>query len=176
MHKSLEDRLTVSGLVTACLLLSIFSVPWIHAAVESLLDCLPCVHGTVEAVLNVSWVLLAVVAFARWNSGGSYRRDSFSGTLSLIFVLALLFPVISASDDQAQMALIDNADAAQSIALNLENHKQQLHIVASLTPAVPVAAESPACPLPFELVSEPVFTATFDTTDNTTGNHSPPLC
>ena len=49
----------------------------------------------IEQLLNLAWVALAVVSFARLLT---HRRDP-RALIALAFTMALLFPIISATDD-----------------------------------------------------------------------------
>jgi len=51
-----------------------------------------------ELVLNLVWVLLAALAFGRW-SRARHPVSARSHLIALACMLALLFPVISATDD-----------------------------------------------------------------------------
>jgi hypothetical protein len=51
-----------------------------------------------ELALNLVWVLLAALALGRW-SRGRHTVSSLSQLIALACMLALLFPVISATDD-----------------------------------------------------------------------------
>jgi hypothetical protein len=58
-----------------------------------------------ELLLNLIWLLLIVPAFLVWNSprNRADRHRANFALLTLICVLALLFPVISATDDMQAM-------------------------------------------------------------------------
>ena len=58
--------------------------------------------AVIELLLNLAWVALAIGSFAKLLM---HRRDS-RALLALAFMMALLFPIISASDD---MMNIDRA-------------------------------------------------------------------
>ncbi len=51
-----------------------------------------------ELLLNLFWVLLAALVLCRWSRGRNHLR-SRAHLIALICLLALLFPVISATDD-----------------------------------------------------------------------------
>ncbi len=51
-----------------------------------------------ELLLNLVWVLLAALALGRWSRGRNQLRSPVH-LIALICLLALLFPVISATDD-----------------------------------------------------------------------------
>lgn len=176
MRKAVNDRVILSGLVVAPLSVVIFSIPWIHTNVETLLNLRPWAHMTLEACLNVLWLGLAVGALVYWPPGGSRRRQP-PGFVSLVFVLALLFPVISASDDQAQWAFINDAKTSQSVTTSLNTSKHLTNCVA--TPCFPAFAAPPPT-LRAALMSvaalTPVHVSSVITFGDATGNHSPPLC
>ena len=178
VRKVVKDRLIVSGLALAAVPLVIYSVPWTHTAVEAALDLRPWVHMTLEASLDLLWVLLTVGAFVHWAAPrGNRRRTQLSGLVSLVFVLSLLFPVISANDDLAQLDLINDAKTSQLITASLKSNKQLSGSAGLL--ALPVAAAyqlAPSLSLASEFIPEPARPASVATPGDTTGNHSPPLC
>lgn len=178
MRNAANNRLILSGVVLAALPFAICSVPWAHTTIEGLLHLRPWAHVTLEAFLNLLWVLLAMGAIVHWTApdcGG--RRSRLSGLVSLVFVLALLFPVISADDDFVQLDLINDVATSQSVTLDLKSHNQVSNSTAVLSTPVVLAAESSSS-LPFhsELMSESARLASVATPGDTTGNHSPPLC
>jgi hypothetical protein len=178
VRKPVKDRLIISGLALAAVPLVIYSVPWTHTAVEAALNLRPWAHMTLEVSLNLLWVLLTVGAFVHWAApGSSRRRTQLSGLVSLVFVLSLLFPVISANDDLAQLDLINDAKTSQLITASLESNKQLPSSAGVL--GLPVAAASqlaPFLPLASEFIPEPARPASVATPGDTTGNHSPPFC
>lgn len=177
MRNATKDRLIISGVVLAALPLTIASVPWTHKTAERLLDLYPWAHVTLEASLNMLWVVLAVGAFAHWTAPGSRLPCRSSGLISLVFVLALLFPVISADDDLARLDLINDIKTSHAITLNLESHSQPVSSAPPLTfPALLASAFVVSLFLHFELVFEPARGLSVATPGATTGNHSPPLC
>ena len=178
MRNAVKDRLISSGLALAAVPLVIYSVPWTHTAVDAALDLRPWVHMTLEASLNVLWVVLTVGAFVHWATpSGGRRRTQLSGLVSLVFVLSLLFPVISANDDLAQLDLINDANTSQMITASLENNKQLPGSVVLLGLPAALATQSvPSLPFASEFIPEPAHLASVATPGDTTGNHSPPLC
>lgn len=177
MRKAVKDRLIISGVCVAALLFAIYSVAWAHTALEASLNLRPWAHMTLEASLNLLWLLSAICALAHWvGPEGSRCRAHLPGIISLVFILSLLFPVISANDDLAQLDLINDAKTSQSITTSLRNEKQ-LHLAGLLDSSAALANPS-ACFLPVttEFVSESARPASVATPGDTTGNHSPPLC
>ncbi len=175
-RKTSKDRLILSGLVLAALPLMVFSVPWTHTATEALLDVRPWAHMTLELSLNVLWLLLGLGALIQWVRGGSRHHGRLPGLVSLVFVLSLLFPVISASDDQAQLAYINDASTSQSIAASLKNDKQLPDSIGLLSAPVALASQlAPPVSSASEFVSDPLPPVSVGTPGDTTGNHSPPL-
>jgi hypothetical protein len=122
--------------------------------------------------------LLTVGAFVHWAAPGSNgRRSQLSGLVSLIFVLSLLFPVISANDDLAQLVLINDAKTSQLITASLESNKQLPGSAVLLGLPAALASQSvPSLPLASEFIPEPARPASVAIPGDTTGNHSPPLC
>jgi hypothetical protein len=176
VRKAVKDRLIISGAIAAALLFAICFVAWAHTAVEASLDLSPWAHMTLEASLNLLWLLLAIYALAHWvGPGASRRRAHLPGLISLVFILSLLFPVISANDDLAQLYLINNAKTSLSITTSLKNGKQ-LHS-AGLPDWSAALADLSACFLPVtaEFVPGSARPASVATPGEATGNHSPPL-
>jgi hypothetical protein len=178
VRNAIKDRLIITGLILLALPFAVFSVPWTHKTVEAALDLRPWAHVTVETSLNLLWLSLAVGALVRWVAADHERRRSrFSGLVGLIFVLSLLFPVISASDDLAQLALINDVGTSQSIIAGLHDHKHQLSSPGlSGRPALLPFQVGFSLPLTSEFVSEPARPADITTPGEATGNHSPPRC
>lgn len=176
VRNAVRDRLIISGLVVAALPLVFSSVPWTHTTIEAALVLCPRAHMTLEACLNLLWVLLAVGAFVHGAAAcGNRRRSHLSGLVSLIFVLALLFPVISTNDDLA-LAFINDANTSESITASLKSDHQLPDSEGLLgSPAVLGSQLAPFLPLVSEFVFEPSRPASVETPGDTTGNHSPPL-
>jgi len=174
VRKAVKDRLTTAGLAVGALLLVIYLVGWAHTTLEASLNLRPSVHLTLEASLNLLWLLLAVGAFAHWLGLGSSRRCTHPlGLVTLVFVLSLLFPVISANDDF--LDLINDARTSQSMVSKLQSEKLlrspgQL-LGSQVVLAVQLASSLPATS---EFVSEPVCAARVAAPGDATGNHSPP--
>lgn len=178
VRNSAKDRLIAGGLVLAALPCVVWSVPRIHEALEASLNLGPRAHVTLEAWLNLLWALLAVVAFLQWVAPeGRKRHIQLSGLVNLVFALTLLFPVISANDDLAELDLINDAKTAQSVTASFKSDKHQPDPAGLLgPPAASASGSSSAVPLTSESVSEPAGGASVATPGDTTGNHSPPLC
>jgi len=100
-----------------------------------------------ELVLNLLWLMLAVPAVLIWRRGVTCPHASGHSCRSLVLlgcVLALLFPVISATDDLHPMrAEIEESSASKRLA------KQAL------------SAKSPTCSLSGGVPALPVETASF---------------
>jgi hypothetical protein len=85
-----------------------------------------------ELLLNLAWLLIAGVIVCLWLSGGSHegpdRRGQF---IAVVMLIAILFPVISVSDD---LLAIQNAAEA-------DNYLRRDHRDASYThPVQPMPA------------------------------------
>ena len=178
MRKSVKDRLIISGAIVAALLFAICSVAWAHTALEASLNLSPWAHMTLEASLNLLWILLAIGALAHWLRPKRIRwRAHLPGLITLVFMLSLLFPVISANDDLAQLELINDAKTSQSFASSLKNDKQLPRSAGLLgSPATLAVQLASFLPVASQLVSEPAPAMSVATPGDTTGNHSPPLC
>lgn len=179
VRNTTKDRLVIGGLMLVALPIVISSLPWAHRAFEAWLDLRRWAHVTIES-LNLLWLFVALAAFFQWVSPRikSYRnRLPLSGLVSLIFALALLFPVISANDDVAELELINDAVTSRSLATVFKSDKQ-LHTVAGLPDALPgtLSQFTFSVSLDSEFVAEPAFTLSVAIPGETTGNHSPPLC
>ncbi len=177
MRNTLQDRLIAIGAAMAALPFAIFSLPWAHKAIEDALQSSPLAHLTLEACLNVLWAFIALGVFVRWitlRNGG--RRSQLSGFVSLTFVLALLFPAISANDDLAQFELINDAKTSQSITVDLKNQIQLFNSPVAFRPPVASAGVLTSfSPLHVELI-ESAHAPSAVILGDSTANHSPPLC
>ncbi len=173
-----KDRLLLGGLIIVGLPLVICSVAWAHLAFEPSLGRYSWAHMTIEASLNLLWVLLALsVVVHCMTSGPKERRGRLGGLVSLAFLLSLLFPVISANDDAAQLDLINDAKSLQSITLISEPAKQARHAAGFVVvPALPAVQLHSVHPLAFDLIVEPAPAVNVAIPGADTGNHSPPLC
>jgi hypothetical protein len=171
-----KDRVLISGAIVAALPLVVGSVPWAHTLLEASVNLRPWMHITLEASLNLLWVLLTIGAFVHWAAPGSRRRTQLSGLVGLVFVLSLLFPVISANDDLAQLDLMNDAKTSQSITTSLKGDKHLHSAGLCDSPAALVNAIACFLPVTSEFVSEPARLASVATPGDATGNHSPPLC
>lgn len=175
VRNAVNSRIIMAVATTAALPIAISSVPSAHTAFDAWLNLRPCVHVTLEASLNLLWLLLAVTLFLRWASTAKHPCR-VSGSLSLLFGLALLFPVISANDDVAELELINDAMTAQSFTTVFKNDKQitaSAELSATAPQPLPVAI-SPI--LALDLITAPPATISVSAPGETTGNHSPPLC
>lgn len=175
MRIAVKDRLLLGALLIAIVLVVVGSVPWSHHALEQLLDLHPGAHITLEASLNVLWLLLAVGAFSAWTARNERRRRYAHGFVHLIFVFCLLFPVISADDDLAQLDLINDVHLSRSIVADLDHHKHPPS--SALQHACPVAPHhgdvSPLLAFGFAPATAPA--AAVAAPGGATGNHSPPI-
>ena len=178
VRNTMKDRLIVAALVLAGLLFVLCFVSWAHTTLEASLDLRPWAHMTLEAALNLLWVLLAFGAFLHWVAPGTTRHCAHvCGLVTLVFALSLLFPVISANDDLAQLDLLNDAKTSQSIVNGLQSGKHLPVLGGLLRAAAVVALQSASFP-PGDsgFVSEPDRAASVATPGDTTGNHSPPPC
>jgi hypothetical protein len=175
VRKVAKDRLIIGGVLITILPLAVSPVPWVHKAFDEWFELWPWVHLTLEASLNLLWVLLSLIALVRSPSATRNRRRPFA-VVTLIFVLALLFPVISANDDVAQQELINDAMSAKSISATFKADKQR-HSCVEVAVAPP--GDSPCAtfaPCAAEFTPQPASNQSVATPGETTGNHSPPTC
>ncbi len=177
MRKVARDRLIIGGILIGILLLALSAVPWVHKAFDEWFALRPWVHLTLEVSLNLLWLLLGLIALVRWSSPSSTRnrRRPFA-LVTLIFILALLFPVISANDDVAQQELINDAMSAKSLSATFKADKQR-HSCVDVAAAPP--SDSPCAvyaPGAAEFTPQPALNQSVATPGETTGNHSPPMC
>ncbi len=176
LRNAVRDRLIAGGLLIAVLPIVLSSVPWTHATIETFLDLRPSTHVGLEACLNLLWLLLAVATFAYWIDRGSRRCNQVRGFVSLVFALALLFPVISANDDLEQWCLINDAVSSQSLTADLKgNHHPSAPPTFLVSPAALATQSAPPIHSASQFVCGPSPRASVDTPGDTTGNHSPPL-
>ena len=59
---------------------------------------------SVDVTLNVAWLSLSVTALLAWRCSGRPRQHR-RAVVALLFILVVLFPVISTADDMAQAGL-----------------------------------------------------------------------
>ena len=172
-----KDRLIIGGVLIAILPLTLSTVPWVHQAFDEWFELRPWAHLTVEASLNLLWVLLSLIAVLRWSSpSGRRNRRRLFALVTLIFVLALLFPVISANDDLAQQELINDAMTAKSLSATFKADKQP-HSCGEVAAARPTAS---SCLVyahgAAEFIPQAASNQSVARPGETTGNHSPPIC
>jgi hypothetical protein len=177
VRNSVKDRLIIGGVIVAALVFAISFVAWAHTAVEASLNLSPWAHMTLEASLNLLWILLAIGALVYWLRPKRSRwRAHLPGLITLVFILSLLFPVISANDDLAQLELINDAKTSQSFTSSLKNDNQLPRSAGLASPATQAVQLASFLPVASEFVPEPAPAVSVATPGDTTGNHSPPLC
>ncbi len=77
--------------------------------------------ATMELALNLFWLLLALASCVLWRreaarAGGPRRFRGVLGSAALACALALLFPVISLTDDlHAQQAVMEDSNPAKRV-------------------------------------------------------------
>lgn len=137
----------------------------------------PWAHLTFEASLNLLWALLAVAAFFHWAMPASGRRPvRLASLVSLVFALALLFPVISAADDLAEWGLINEATITQSVTTVVKSHKQAAGRTVQIgLPAIMPYRSDLVLSLAPASFSDLAPAANVTPPGGATGNHSPPL-
>ena len=159
---AVKSRLTIAGLVLAALPFVVSSVAVMSMGLASF--------------LNLLWFLLVIGALAHWVADNRRGCARLPGLVVLVFVLTLLFPVISANDDLAQLDLINDAKTLQSIGSNLKTEKQLWGSAGLLGLPAGLAVKVTSFVLTSESVFELVHVAFVAITGSATGNHSPPLC
>ncbi len=89
-----------------------------------------------ELLLNLTWLLLALPAYWLWRASRTAHKSELQRLLSLGFLLVILFPVISATDDlQAMRAEMEESPAASKRTLR-QVHSENGLLSAGQTPAV----------------------------------------
>jgi hypothetical protein len=138
----------------------------------------PTAHTRLEAILNLLWILLAAGGFGHWLVQGGSRDRVNLELASVVFVLALLFPVMSTSDDYAEQEFINDGKTSQSLISSLKSEKKQYTASTTLSasPAVTTAQFLSIAPRTFEFVSETAIPGNRAAVIHATGNHSPPIC
>ncbi len=139
-------------------------------------------HLGFEPRLNVLWTLLAAGTLGHWMYRRMYRRGStcrlhLPELVGLIFVLSLLFPVISANDDLLQQEAINETPASQCVVAGADTERQLSSASSSrvFSPAL-VAPQFSLLLFRFEQVAE-IAPAPHDApASRASGNHSPPSC
>ncbi len=145
------------------------------SASASLLWRAAALRPSLEVLLNLLWVGLALGTLGAWacRRGPAIHSHRLE-LLSLVFVFALLFPVVSASDDLAQ-PLDDDACTTQAMVSGLKAEKHvaaSLHQPLSALPALPFLSTLVRSP---EAVAGPAAKSLPVAMGQATGNHSPPL-
>ncbi len=87
-----------------------------------------------ELLLNLIWLLIAVASFARWRrrlmAVRANRRSHLRAVaplLAFVCALAIVFPVISVTDDlHAQLAVTDDSSARRRSSLSLSGGHESL--------------------------------------------------
>ncbi len=128
-----------------------------------------------EDWLNLAWTLLAVLVLVHWAKVGAKRRDFACGFVALIFVFCLLFPIISADDDQLQIAFITDTSASQ--AMDAFKNAKQLRNATGPVALAEVPRVSPPFlpPAVLEPLTEQRVLQGVSVKPGATGNHSPPI-
>lgn len=127
---------------------------------------------SVDAVLNLTWALVSVAALLlSWRSGRA--REHKQALIATLFLLVLLFPVISTADDTFEQALMYELAPSPLCLKSAKEIKQSIAPHAVVAQAV----RTPAAP-PVGSVAEDVHTAsTVSFTlflNAASGIHSPP--
>ena len=88
-----------------------------------------------EVTLNLIWLSIAFASaggFWRWRRGRSARETRY-GAIAIVCALAVLFPIISATDD----LITDPAYVAELAAVRRTALAAALHLHISVVPALP---------------------------------------
>jgi hypothetical protein len=177
MSDAVKRRLLVMiGVSLALLPLTVFSISSAHEYIDDALRCFPLVHVILEAFLNFLWAVVGIASFAHLLSlyrSKIHTRQQIS--VSLIFVMALLFHVISA-DDELSESLINDAANSQSISSTLKcghERTQRSYLYCELA-TQPIDKSAPCIPRVSDLVLESNTPETIEAPRNASGNHSPP--
>ncbi len=177
VRRVVRERLTISGMVLAFVVSTVCFVPWIRIIFgEYEARSWACI--TPEGSLNLVWLTLAAGALTPCITPTRGKRVVNASTVvSVMFILVLLFPVMSASDDLAQWDLINDVGDSQGIAAVVKNDRQISTDARSPSlPAVLWSYSAHFLSPVFEVVSEPARPASLVTPSTATGNHSPPFC
>ncbi len=160
MRRSHRDSLILRGVVAV-------------AALALATYARACIGLRLETLLNLGWSALALGAGTDWCLRSRSQRARLTQLLSLTFVLALLFPVISANDDV--LLLADDTSTSQSAVISLEKDKRSTGLALAATVPTLVAAQLSHF-LFCILASVPEFLAPLGPSAgvHATGNHSPP--
>lgn len=110
-----------------------------------------------ELFLNLIWTSIAIAAslrFARWSAGQSKRRRRLVG-LATLCVIAVLFPIISVTDDlHSDVAMLEEETGVRRSAASGHIHHVVFHVVA--LPAVAAARSLAQLLLIGSIAAEPL--------------------
>jgi hypothetical protein len=127
---------------------------------------------SVDAALNLGWVLVSVgILLLSWRTGRA--REHKQALLAVLFILVLLFPVISTADDSAEQALMYELAASPLSVKSTKEIKQVIVPAAQLSPAVALAAPSLVRPVGERLEAD-CFSSFTLRLSSASGIHSPP--
>ncbi len=129
---------------------------------------------SLEVVLNLVWLVLVLASFGAWGCRRPAPRPRHLELVTLVFVFALLFPVISPSDDLAQ-PLDDDACTSQLVISGLKAEKHTPAAVGLPESALPVLSFVPMLARSIEIAVPPAMRSFPAAIGHASGNHSPPL-
>ena len=127
---------------------------------------------SVDVVMNVAWVSLSLTTLLAWRASGrpcQHRR----AILAVVFVLVLLFPVISTADDIAEQALTCDLALSKQGTDNPHKGKPASTLEAQVLPAVCMPA-SPLVQVVGERPPSHPSIGHFAFPGSTSASHAPP--
>jgi hypothetical protein len=136
-----------------------------------------------EVVLNLSWLVIAAitaVVFGVWSArqpdGAAARRLRWSVGLALVCVVALLFPIISVTDDLApDTAALEEWTSARRVALQVIALAQHAPVTMATIELPQLLMHGPIALACLGLTSIPTLTVLSPATTTVWSFRAPPL-
>lgn len=130
------------------------------------------VFQSIDAMLNLSWVLLSVaVLLFSWRRQRVWQHKN--ALLAILFILVLLFPVISTADDMAEQALMSELAPSPLSAKSAKEIKQSI-TSAVLTAQAILSSLQPPLEWRSEQVQSKPVSGFAPLLGSASGIHSPP--
>ncbi len=131
------------------------------------------IFQSVDLLLNVAWLSLAITTLLAWRLTAAPREQK-QALIAILFILVLVFPVISTADDVTEQALMYDLSASP---LTIQSGKEIKLVIPPELQAT-VGLNLRAEPLADSISEIPVWNARSSSEDlllcSASGIHSPP--